>query len=447
MPCRLLYRSSWVIFQWSTIFPASITCTFAERHTWQPDRALPPLPSFRRFSTTTASSGTAGREPWRIWEWLAPMPCRREPRKHKVRMPMPPASGRSPPTRISSPSGKMPTLTSPSSRKPKRSTRSSDSCFLVPPNCLNSLFPFRTLNNRHSRGHDSPKGSLSSVSVQEPAAALRNSLADWHLCGSYCIVRTTKYIRMFLKEHCGNLLRYGLMWGRVSDPSRRPRCIGPLAFASARRCQTANLRHNHGGAVHRIVLDRDQRLVRLIQRKHCHFRPQSNLRGQREKVAGVGAGHVGHAAQLAFAPQQAVVIELRHAVQVNCVDGDHTALSQAAQRGDHDVSARGECDGAVEFQRRLLGLTSHPGRAQHRRQLAVRLPARRNIHVTLPRPQDRDRQMRGCTEPKQSDALAEFDSRHTQAAEANDSGTEKRGGVQIVKRCGQRKNEVGAGQR
>jgi serine/threonine protein kinase len=42
------------------IFRASITCMFAVRHTWQPDKAvLPPL-SFRRSSTTAASSGTAG---------------------------------------------------------------------------------------------------------------------------------------------------------------------------------------------------------------------------------------------------------------------------------------------------------------------------------------------------------------------------------------------------
>ena len=30
-----------------------------------------PRPSFRRFSNTVASSGTAGRERWRIWEWLS----------------------------------------------------------------------------------------------------------------------------------------------------------------------------------------------------------------------------------------------------------------------------------------------------------------------------------------------------------------------------------------
>ena len=112
-------------FRSSTIFPASIQCMYAERHTWQPDKAAPPPPSSRRFSTTAALSGTAGRERWRIWEWLVPTPCSREPRR--VRMPMPPASGHSPPTKISSPSGKTPTPTSPSSSKPKPSTRSCNS--------------------------------------------------------------------------------------------------------------------------------------------------------------------------------------------------------------------------------------------------------------------------------------------------------------------------------
>ena len=31
-----------------------------------------------------ASSGTSGRERWRIWAWLVPMPCRREPRKERM---------------------------------------------------------------------------------------------------------------------------------------------------------------------------------------------------------------------------------------------------------------------------------------------------------------------------------------------------------------------------
>ena len=93
-------------------FPAFFLRTFEEKHTSHPDRVVLLLPSFRRFSTTVASWETAGRVPWRIWGWLGPTLCRRT--LHRERMPMPPASGRSPPTKISSPSGKTPTPTSPS---------------------------------------------------------------------------------------------------------------------------------------------------------------------------------------------------------------------------------------------------------------------------------------------------------------------------------------------
>jgi len=49
--------------------------------TWRPGKGVLPLPSSRRFLTTAASSGTAGRERWRVWARLVPMPCNREPRK------------------------------------------------------------------------------------------------------------------------------------------------------------------------------------------------------------------------------------------------------------------------------------------------------------------------------------------------------------------------------
>jgi tetratricopeptide (TPR) repeat protein len=46
-------------------------------------------PSFRKFSTSAGSSGTAGRERWRIWDWRVPMLCNRE--LCREQMPMPPA--------------------------------------------------------------------------------------------------------------------------------------------------------------------------------------------------------------------------------------------------------------------------------------------------------------------------------------------------------------------
>jgi hypothetical protein len=51
----------------------------------QLDKAVQPLPSLKKFSTTPASSGTAGREHWRIWAWRVQTPCSREPRKVRCR--------------------------------------------------------------------------------------------------------------------------------------------------------------------------------------------------------------------------------------------------------------------------------------------------------------------------------------------------------------------------
>src|SRR5580704_15350502 len=47
MHCKLLRPSSWGRFCSSPMCPASITCTCAERHIWQPDRAKKPPPSFK----------------------------------------------------------------------------------------------------------------------------------------------------------------------------------------------------------------------------------------------------------------------------------------------------------------------------------------------------------------------------------------------------------------
>src|ERR1035437_8653053 len=114
--------SNWEQLGSSTIFPVSIPHICTARHTWQPDKVTLPLPSFRKFSTTAALCGTAGPERWHISGWLVPMPCSRDPRRE--RMPTPPASGRSPPTRTSSHAGKTPTPTAQAGKKPRRRTRS-----------------------------------------------------------------------------------------------------------------------------------------------------------------------------------------------------------------------------------------------------------------------------------------------------------------------------------
>src|SRR5271169_2154966 len=59
---------------------------------------------------------------------------------------------------------------------------------------------------------------------------------------------------------------------------------------------------------------------------------QLDVAGNLEEVAGIGAGHVGDAADLPLAPQQAVVIEFGDAIEVNGVDGNHSTFAQAAER-------------------------------------------------------------------------------------------------------------------
>ena len=100
-------------------FVANISCLYptlcAGRCFWPPTTASPPPPNSRKFSTTPASSGTAGPARWRDWEWPARTRCKRK--RCREPMPMPPAFALSLLIKISSRYGKTPTPTSPSSNK------------------------------------------------------------------------------------------------------------------------------------------------------------------------------------------------------------------------------------------------------------------------------------------------------------------------------------------
>ena len=132
------------------------------------------------------------------------------------------------------------------------------------------------------------------------------------------------------------------------------------------------LRNNHRGSVDRVVLQRQQRFVGLLQREHGDLGPEPDLARQLKEIAGVGAGHVGDTADLPLTPQQAVVIEFGDAIQMDGVDRHHAALAEARERRDHDIATGGEGDGAVERDRGAVELGSHPIGAQRLGQLAVR---------------------------------------------------------------------------
>jgi hypothetical protein len=157
--------------------------------------------------------------------------------------------------------------------------------------------------------------------------------------------------------------------------------------------------------------------------------------------------HIGDAANLPLAPKQAVVIKFGDTVQVDGVDGNHAALSQAGQGRDYDIAAGSKRDGAIERYRRLFRLAPHPLGSQRGGQLAMRGTPRGDVDRAFPCVQDGDGQMRGGAEAEQSHALAGLHARHPKAAIADNARAQQRSGMQIVERGGQREYEIRTGER
>jgi hypothetical protein len=66
-----------------------------------------------------------------------------------------------------------------------------------------------------------------------------------------------------------------------------------------------------------------------------------------EKVARILPGHIGYTADLSLAPEQRIVVEGRHVIEMDGVDGDHATLPQTRKRADNYFSAGRECDCSV----------------------------------------------------------------------------------------------------
>src|ERR1035441_7456862 len=119
------------------------------------------------------------------------------------------------------------------------------------------------------------------------------------------------------------------------------------------------LRNDHRCAVDGVVLDREQSLVGLMERKLRHLGMELDLGGNLEKVARVRAGHVRNAANLALPPKQMVVVKLGNAIEMDRVDGDDSSLAQTCEGSYHHVSAGRKGDGAVELDWRLVRFASN----------------------------------------------------------------------------------------
>ncbi len=125
-----------------------------------------------------------------------------------------------------------------------------------------------------------------------------------------------------------------------------------------------------------------------------------------EKVAPILPGHVGHTADLPLAPEQRVVVEGRHMIEMDGVDGDHATLPQTRKGADYYFSAGRECDCTVERHWRLFIFFADPGRAKRSRHFSVGFAPGYDVNFAFPRLQNCDRQTCGAAKTKESDSLA-----------------------------------------
>ena len=159
---------------------------------------------------------------------------------------------------------------------------------------------------------------------------------------------------------------------------------------------------------------------------------------QFQEIASVGAGHVGDTADLPLAPQQAVVVELRDAVEVDGVDGTTPPLRRLESAATTtsplgaNVMARSSGTGGRSVRRR-------PSRRRDSASCgAMRRASRRRLRSS--RTGARDREMRRGAETEEAHAIAGLDARDAQAAEADDPAHSRGAACEIVEAGGQRES-------
>jgi hypothetical protein len=175
-----------------------------------------------------------------------------------------------------------------------------------------------------------------------------------------------------------------------------------------------------------------------------HLWVDADFGGDLEEVAGVLAGHVGNAADLAFAPEELVVVEGGHLVEVDGVDGDDAAFAEAGERADDDSTAGREGDGAIECDGRFVVFCADPLGARSSRLGAVGFAAGGDVDLAVPVAQDVDGERGGGAEAEEADALSRLSAGDAKAAKADDAGAEEGSDVGVIEGVGEWVGEVGA---
>ncbi|WP_433970147.1 hypothetical protein [Tunturiibacter gelidiferens] len=140
---------------------------------------------------------------------------------------------------------------------------------------------------------------------------------------------------------------------------------------------------------------------------------------------GILASHVGDAADLAFAPEELVVVEGGHLVEVDGVDGDDAAFAEAGKCADDDSTAGREGDGAVERDGRLVVFGADPLCARSSRLRAVGFAAGGDVDLAVPAAQDADGKRGGGAEAEETDALSGLSAGDAKAAKSDNAGAEE----------------------
>ena len=136
-------------------------------------------------------------------------------------------------------------------------------------------------------------------------------------------------------------------------------------------------------------------------------------------------------------PPHQVVGELRHAIEVDGVDGDRAAAFERAQRGDDDVAGGSERDRRIERLGRRLVVAAGPNRPELEGALPLRLGARAHEDAAPPVDGDLDRAARRGPEAEELEPAAWLDAADAERAVADDAPAEQRCGGEVVDRVGQ----------
>src|ERR1700733_2208015 len=134
------------------------------------------------------------------------------------------------------------------------------------------------------------------------------------------------------------------------DKTKTRRSKGSSKKIAAKRLLSggvAKSRDNHSRSIFRLILDREQCFICILQGKHHRPRTNSQVSRQRQKITRILARHIRHAANLPLAPKQLVIIKRRHLVEVDGIDRDHSTFAQRRQGADDHLATGCEGDRPV----------------------------------------------------------------------------------------------------